>query len=129
MGGEEALPVLGARTAGLMGSPMGHGPFFVASALIASEGSKVLDLPKGSSIGNWTLVETATEQGIYFIDASVKPAVIKFFDLLTGEVKRIAEVAKDDAGGMLSASPDGQWLTYGQVESNTADIMLVENFR
>jgi serine/threonine protein kinase len=128
MGDEKSLPVFGARTAGLMCSPMGPSPYLVASTLIASGGGKVLDLPKGSSGFNWTSTETATEQGIYFIDASAKPAIIKFFDLLTGEVKRIAEVPKD-TGGMLSASPDGQWLTYDQVESNTADIMLVENFR
>src|SRR5947208_14505641 len=106
---------------------MGSGPFMVASALIAREGSKVLDLPKGSKLLNWTLTETAKEQGIYFADTSAKPAVLKFFDLLTGEVKSICEISKD-ANYKLSASPDGQWLTYGQLESNTADIMLVENF-
>jgi Tol biopolymer transport system component len=128
LGGEEALPVLGARTAGLMSSPTGSGPYQVASALFASEGSKLLDLPKGSNAFNWALTETTSAQGIYSIDASAKPAVLKFLDLLTGEVKRIAEVSKD-AGGMLSVSPDGQWLTYDQLEINTADIMLVEKFR
>jgi Tol biopolymer transport system component len=128
MGDEKALPAFGARTAGLMCSPMGPTPYLVASTLIASGGGKVLDLPKGSNAFNWTLTDTATEQGIYFIDASARPAFIKFLDLSTGEVKRIAEVSKD-AGYMLSVSPDGEWLTYGQVETNTAEIMLVENFR
>jgi serine/threonine protein kinase/Tol biopolymer transport system component len=128
MGDEKALPVFGARTAGLMCSPMGPSPYLVASTLVASGGGKVLDLPKGSNAVNWTLTETATEHGIYFIDASARPVVIKFFDLRTREVKRIAEVSKD-AGGMLSVSPDGEWLTYGQVETNTAEIMLVEGFR
>lgn len=47
---------------------------------------------------------------------------------MTGEVRRITELAKG-AGGMLSISPDRQGLLYHQFESITADIMLVENFR
>lgn len=70
LGGKEALLALGARTAGLIGSPMGQGPYLVASALIASEGSKVLELPKGAEWFSWALDETSTGRGIYFTDPS-----------------------------------------------------------
>jgi serine/threonine protein kinase/Tol biopolymer transport system component len=66
LGGEEALPALGARIAGLTGSPMGHAPLLEISTLMASQGSKVLELPKGSDWSSWTFAETGTEQGIYF---------------------------------------------------------------
>jgi hypothetical protein len=104
---------------------MGPGPIVATSALITPEGSKVLELPKGEWVGSWSPVETSTEKGIYFIDNRAK--VIKFLDLTTGKVRHVAKVEKDSE--RLCASPDGQWLTYTQVEAFSADIMLVENFR
>jgi hypothetical protein len=126
LGNENRLPALGALGIGVMSSPMCPGPLLTASALITPDGSKVLDLPKGEAFGSWTVVETSTEKGIYFIDSQTK--VIKFLDLMTGKVRHVAKVDKEYAL-RLSASPDGQWLTYGQVEAFSADIMLVENFR
>jgi len=29
----------------------------------------------------------------------------------------------------LNVSPDGRWLLYSQVDRNSGDLMLVENFR
>ena len=56
---------------------------------------------------------------------------IKFFDFMNREVTRITEFAKTPESGRphVTVSPDGEWLLYAQLESDTADIMLVENFR
>jgi eukaryotic-like serine/threonine-protein kinase len=126
LGGENVLPALSAFSTAVMNSPMSPGPLLAASALMTPEGSKVLDLPQGEGWGSWTVVDTPTENGIYFIDSEAK--AIKFLDLMAGGVRRVAKVDKKSAL-RLCASPDGQWLTYGQVENYSADIMLVENFR
>jgi Tol biopolymer transport system component len=128
LGREDAQLVFAAHIAGLMGSPERHGPLQAASALFASAETKVFDLPKGTSEEQWTLADTATERGIYFFDKSAKLVAIKFFDFMNGEMKHITNIDKSPAG-RPAASPDGQWLIYGQVENSTADIMLVENFR
>ena len=73
-----------------------------------------------------------TRQGIFFVDVGDVPRpTIKFFDFRNGEATRITTFGKtpEPARPELSVSPDGQWLLYGQVETDTADIMLVENFR
>ena len=73
-----------------------------------------------------------TRQGLYFVDLGGVPRpTIKFFDFMNREVTRITEFAKTPESGRphVTVSPDGEWLLYGQVESDTADIMLVENFR
>jgi hypothetical protein len=111
-----------------MCSPLGNGPFLMASALTVADGSMILELPKGTFFDRWTLVETKTEHGIYFTDRRSIPPSIKFLDLTSGEVRRIVEIDKDSVG-RISVSPDGQWLLYCQVEMAAADIMLVENFR
>jgi serine/threonine protein kinase/Tol biopolymer transport system component len=92
------------------------------------EESLVLELPKDCDPKWWSL----TEQGIYFIDPSVAPATIKFFDLHAGQVTHITAFEESKRPRprtpSLAVSPDGQWLLYTLVESDNADIMLVENF-
>ncbi len=97
--------------------------------VVGGEESLILKLPNGCGPRWWTL----TEQGIYFIDPSVAPATIQFFDSLTCQMTPITEFEKEKGplrnAPVLAVSPDGQWLLYTQVESDTANIMLVENFR
>jgi Tol biopolymer transport system component len=88
----------------------------------------VFELPQRAGWGSWTLAE----RGIYFLDPNAKPRwTINLFDFTTRQVAPVAECEKalNLAVSVLSVSPDGQWLLYPQVESSTADIMLVENFR
>jgi Tol biopolymer transport system component len=88
----------------------------------------VLDLPSRFRWGWWTL----TKQGIYFIDRNTLPRpTIKFFDLMTRRETPITEFEKEPPQWMssLTVSPNGQWLLYTQIESDTEDIMLVENLR
>ena len=70
--------------------------------------------------------------GIYFVDASITPAVIRFFDFTTQREKTISAV---DLGYSIPGpqsfdiSADGQWILFTRVDQVDSDIMLVENFR
>ena len=70
--------------------------------------------------------------GIYFVDMSASPALIKFFDFATQRTKPITSV---DFGYRVPSPPsldvdrDGQWILFTRVDHVDSDIMLVENFR
>ena len=70
--------------------------------------------------------------GIYFTDPESKPHTsLNFLDLLTGRISTIATLDKplSCCGQSLAVSPDGRSILYGQQDSVSTDIMLVENFR
>ena len=69
--------------------------------------------------------------GIYFIDASIMPALVRFFNMATERVKTITTL---DLGYSMppygfDVSPDGQWILFKRVDQVASDIMVVENFR
>jgi len=76
--------------------------------------------------GYWAVIE----KGIYYLDATAKPA-IAFFDFTSRQVTRVVELearpAREVTG--LAASPDGQTILYTQLDALTRDIVLVDNFR
>ena len=59
------------------------------------------------------------------------PLPILFHDLRTGASRQVGRIEKPVSRGhnYLSASWDGKRLVWSQVDSYTADLMLVENFR
>jgi eukaryotic-like serine/threonine-protein kinase len=63
-----------------------------------------------------------TAKGVYFVSDSD----LRFLDATTGKIKSRGLVA--ESGGMC-VSPDGRYVVWSQVDQNTADLMLVENFR
>jgi Tol biopolymer transport system component len=70
--------------------------------------------------------------GVYFIDLDVMPTPrLRFFDALTGRTTTVTTLDKQPSccGQQLAVSPDGRSILYGQVDSETTDIMLIENFR
>jgi len=69
--------------------------------------------------------------GIYFIDGSTTPAVVKFFDMATERVKTITTLDLGYSHPALGfdVSPDGQWILFKRVDQVASDIMVVENFR
>jgi serine/threonine protein kinase len=73
-----------------------------------------------------------TDQGIYFVPvrnpAGGGSSVIQLFHLATGKIEVVATLDKDLYYG-LTVSPDGRWLLYSQVDQQSCDLMLVENFR
>ena len=64
-----------------------------------------------------------TSKGIYLMSG---PA-IELLNPETGERKTIFKTKNPDLG--LSASPDGRYLLWSQVDAIGSDLMLVENFR
>src|SRR2546425_30245 len=75
----------------------------------------------------WALIG----QYLYFMDFEAKPhTMINRLDLASGKIIRMAEVEKDQPGGVtgLSISPGGEWIIYPQVDEANSQIMLVENF-
>jgi eukaryotic-like serine/threonine-protein kinase len=70
--------------------------------------------------------------GIYFVDASTTPSLIKFFDFATQSRKAITSVdfgVGAPVGPSFELSTDGQWILFTRVDEVNSDIMLVENFR
>ncbi len=95
--------------------------------LKGGEETLVLGLLQPAQWGSWAVVNT----GIYFVNALATPhAAIEFFSFATRRVTRIAMFEKEpdawDAG--LAISPDGRWILYCQVDYESVDLMLVENF-
>ncbi len=66
-----------------------------------------------------------TAKGVYF--ASLPDLRLQFLDTATGKLTVLAAVPS--YGGGLCVSPDERYVVWAQVDRNTADLMLVENFR
>lgn len=76
----------------------------------------------------WAVVE----HGIYFATAErPQQPLIEFFNYATGQVTPVAVLEKGLDRGMtgLAVSPDGRRLIWSQVDQDSSDIMLMENFR
>lgn len=72
-----------------------------------------------------------TRNGIYFIAHRNEPHPIQFFDFATSKISFVADIDNRMANGTpgLSVSPDGKWIAYAQVDYDSTDIYMVENFR
>ena len=69
--------------------------------------------------------------GIYFMSHSGDKAAIDFFDLATEKVRRIYELEKPPPlwiGGM-PVSSDGKWLLFPQVDQQSSNLMMIENWQ
>jgi eukaryotic-like serine/threonine-protein kinase len=63
-----------------------------------------------------------TSSGVYF----VAKENLQFLDTATGKIRPLGLIRAD--GGMC-VSADDRYVVWSQVDQNTADLMLVENFR
>jgi len=76
-----------------------------------------------------------TDNGIYYVDFSAvpegAPKPLKFFSFEKREVAQVATIEKvqftDEAG--FSASRDGRWVSWRQLDRSESNIMLIDNFR
>ncbi|HXX21760.1 MAG TPA: protein kinase, partial [Terriglobia bacterium] len=75
--------------------------------------------------GYWGL----TAEGIYFYDAGTM--AIDFFSFTTHKAAQVAKPEKGPDGWEpgFAVSPDGRAILFAQVDQETSNIMLVENFR
>lgn len=69
--------------------------------------------------------------GIYFRGCESYGEAIDYLDLETHNVKLIYKLQKSAGAytGGLSISPDGKYLLHPQVDEQSSDLMLVENWR
>lgn len=76
---------------------------------------------------------TPFKSGIYFIGAgSETKSAIKFFDLETKKVRLVYALEKPFGlywGDGMPVSSDGKWLYFPQVDEQSSDIMMVENWQ
>ena len=84
----------------------------------------VLKQLQGGLWGYWGL----TRKGIYFYNAGTK--AIEFYSFVTRKVARVLAPEKGPVSLYpgFSVSPDGRWILYGQMDTLSSDIMLVQNF-
>jgi Tol biopolymer transport system component len=70
------------------------------------------------------------EDGIYFIGSpdGKSPPAVHFYRFSTERIEHVARVPRPGGLG-FTVSPDRQMILYVQVDSDTSDLMLVENFR
>jgi tol-pal system beta propeller repeat protein TolB len=66
-----------------------------------------------------------TAKGVYFMPDR---RTIQLLDTATGKVSTLATLDKPTNWG-ICVSPDDAYVVWGQVDRNTQDLMLVENFR
>ena len=74
-----------------------------------------------------------TEAGIYFLseNSNTKRAEIEFFDLKSRTTRLIYVMEKSPPWiyiGGLPVSSDGKWLLFPQVDEQSSDLMMVENW-
>ena len=70
--------------------------------------------------------------GIYFLRDNNGKAEIDFFDLKTENVRRVFVLEKSPAVGWMGGLPvssDGKWLLFSQVDEQSSDLMMIENWR
>ena len=64
-----------------------------------------------------------TAKGVYF----VSNRSLQFLDTATGKVNVLAAVPSIHRG--MCVSPDHRYVVWSQIDRNTSDLMLMENFR
>jgi Tol biopolymer transport system component/DNA-binding winged helix-turn-helix (wHTH) protein len=70
--------------------------------------------------------------GIYFLRDNNGKGEIDFFDLSTQNVRRVFVLEKPlilSYMGGLPVSSDGKWLLFSQVDEQSSDLMMIENWR
>ena len=97
---------------------------------VSVDGGQEREVIAGIRRGNWTV----GPGGIYFLGASVDELKkgVQLLDPATGKLTRLGIV--EDATSSrnnprLSVAPDGKWLLFTRLDTLSADLMLVENFR
>jgi Tol biopolymer transport system component len=80
------------------------------------------ELPSAAA-GPWASFGVTTK-GVYFLRDHM---TIQFLDTATGKIGAVA--APDKHAAELCVSPDDAYVVWSQLDRNSSDLMLVENFR
>ena len=94
-------------------------------ATAGDDPTPLLGMPALPDILSWK----PTREGIYFVDIGTKPQpTLKFFRFADRSIHSLAKIANSEGTMGLSVSADGRTFFYGQLDTETADIMVVDNF-
>ena len=85
-----------------------------------AEGGREEEVAQQALVG-WASF-SVTAKGVYF----VTEGSLRFLDAATGKISTLAAVPTT---GGLTVSPDDHYVVWAQIDRNTTDLMLVENFR
>ena len=68
--------------------------------------------------------------GIYFMSHFGGKSAIEYFDLKTEKVRRVYELEKPAPGwiGAMAVSSDGRWMLFPQMDEQSSNLMLIENW-
>lgn len=70
-----------------------------------------------------------SDKGIFFVrEGPDAHPVLRFFDFATSRVKEVASLEKQPWPLWISASTDGRFVAYQQVDMAVSNIMLLDNF-
>jgi dipeptidyl aminopeptidase/acylaminoacyl peptidase len=78
--------------------------------------------PKPFEPSHWSLVAS----GIYLVDGN---GDLLFYKFDTGSATKVLHDGRFLTNWSMAVSPDGREIVWAQVDENTADLMLVKNFR
>jgi Tol biopolymer transport system component len=86
----------------------------------------VKEMPQLNDIDKWFPFGS----GIYFIPRSGDKTAIEFFDLSTEKIRRVYEFEKPVPGwiGGMPISNDGRWLFFPQLDQESSNVMMIENW-
>jgi len=130
--GGHAVPITDGPVLRPIESPDGFRVYFIRGASLYSvmidstTAEKVEGMPF-VRLDGWTLVES----GFYFIGYHTGRPAIEFFDLKTRGFRAVYMFEKPLPGwlGGLSVSSDGKWLLFPQLDEQSSDLMMIENWR
>jgi hypothetical protein len=73
---------------------------------------------------------TPFRSGAYFFGVESEKMAIEFFDLETKKARVVYVMEKDTPGwvGGLAVSSDGKWLLFPQMDEQSSDLMMIENW-
>jgi Tol biopolymer transport system component len=98
--------------------------------MVPVDGGNATRVLEQGAVGNWSLID----QGICFFNLNEPggPA-LRFFSFAEHKASLLRKFSKetriDTFDTALSATGDGRWIIYTQLDQVASDLMLVENFR
>jgi Tol biopolymer transport system component/DNA-binding winged helix-turn-helix (wHTH) protein len=99
---------------------------------VGIDGTGEQQVQRMPQLGNLGEAWSPFRSGIYFLRENNGKAEIDFFDLSTHTVRRVFVLEKSlilDWMGGLPVSNDGKWLLFSQVDEQSSDLMMIENWR
>jgi WD40-like Beta Propeller Repeat len=132
--GGHAVQITQAHATNAIESPDGQYVYFVRNKRLWRVGTDASspEIVRGMPELNYLGVEWFPfRSGIYFMSHFGDKAAIEFFDLKTEKVRRVYELEKPAPlwiGGM-PVSSDGRWLFFPQIDEQSSNLMLIENWQ